>query len=271
MKVDFHCHSNCSDGELSPLELIKLAKKNNVSILSITDHDTLDAYKSLSYNGIKLVTGVEFSTCWNKINIHIVGLNIPLEDARILELVNAQKTSREIRAKIISKKLQKYSSCDLHLELKKMHPEKQLGRPDFASILVKKGICKDSNQAFKKYLGAGKIGDVKNQWACFEHIINTIVNVGGIAVLAHPLYYKLTNTKLRYLLTDFKKAGGEGFEVVNGYQNPDKTDYLKKLCNEFNFKASIGSDFHYSNSFKSLGCDTRLIANLPNVWESVIA
>jgi predicted metal-dependent phosphoesterase TrpH len=265
--VDFHCHSDCSDGQLSVVGLIKAAEERMVQMLSITDHDTLDAYNQKIKTPIKIITGIEFSTQWNKISIHVVGLNIDVTSKHLQELVTAQKLLRSKRAEIIAKRLEKHGLENALELIKRNNQGTYIGRPDFAKLLVNQGICTDINQAFKKYLGAGKIGDVKNQWQKLDEIIFAIKQAGGVAVLAHPLYYKLTNSKLRRLLTDFKNLGGVGIEVVNGYQNPDKTDYLAQLCEEFGFKASIGSDFHGHKQWNKLGCDSRLITGLPTVWD----
>lgn len=252
MIVDFHCHTNCSDGELTPTELIRLAEQECVEVLAITDHDTIDAYKDLPKTYIKLITGIEFSTSWNKIGIHIVGLNFDTNSKALLQAVEKQQIARKLRAQAISLKLEKIGLKGSYLQLKH---KKQIGRPDFAQLLVEEGICKDHSQAFKKYLGAGKLGDVKNQWLSLEEVITVINHAGGIPVLAHPLYYKLTNAKLKRLLTDFKLHGGKAMEVVNGYQNPEKTQYLQKLCTEFSMFASIGSDFHRRMNWRHLGCE----------------
>ncbi len=266
MIVDFHCHSDCSDGQLSPVELIKWAEQRNVQMLSITDHDTLDAYQQKIKTPIKIITGIEFSTQWNKVGIHVVGLNVDANSKQLQQVVVAQKLQRLKRAEIIAKRLEKLGLKDALKTIQESQKKQFIGRPDFAQLLVNQGICTDFNQAFKKYLGTGKIGDVKNQWKKLNEVICAITQAGGVAVLAHPLYYQLSNSKLRRLLTDFKKAGGAGLEVINGYQNPDKTGYLSKLCQELEFNASIGSDFHSPNQWKKLGCDSRLIAELNPVW-----
>lgn len=270
LKVDFHCHTNCSDGELSPFELIQSAKQQSVELLSITDHDNTDAYCQINKNdltGIQLISGIEFSTIWNKIGVHIVGLNFDLESKTIQNAIVSQKGFREERAKIISKNLKKIGLNQAYEKIQKIK-SRQISRPDFAELLVEEGICKDIKQAFKKYLGAGKIGDVKNKWLSFEEIVKTIQSADGIAVLAHPLAYKLTNSKLKKLIKDFKTVGGEAIEVVNGFQNLEKIEYLNKLCKEFNLKASIGSDFHRPNNWTKLGCNTNLVSGVETVWDT---
>ncbi|MFK8011753.1 MAG: PHP domain-containing protein [Marinicellaceae bacterium] len=272
MLVDFHCHTNCSDGELSPQQLIDLAQQNSIKIISITDHDNIDAYSQIDtklLGDMRLIPGIEFSTTWNKIGIHIVGLNFNLDSKYINRAIQKHKIFRIKRAEIISKKLERIGLINAYEKLSK-NGLNQIGRPDFAQLLVKEGLCKNVQQAFKKYLGAGKMGDVKNQWLSYQEIIHTIQDSGGTAVLAHPLLYKLTNSKLKRLIKDFAQSGGEAIEVINGYQNPNKTAYLQKLSNEFNLKASIGSDFHRHNKWSKLGCDTQLISHNISVWDETM-
>ena len=259
MLLDYHCHSHCSDGELSPEQLIQLAEQNDVEVLAITDHDTIGAYKKLPDTHIKIVSGIEFSTCWNKIGVHIVGLNIDLHSKELLKAINLQQKARKYRAEIISKKLEKVGLIGAY---EKLNHKKHIGRPDFAKLLVEADICKNQQHAFKQYLGAGKIGDVKNEWLSFEEVIAVINHAGGVAVLAHPLYYKLTNAKLNRLVSYFVVAGGQAIEVINGYQNLDKTKYLAKLAGFHKLKSSIGSDFHYKEGWSKLGVNSNLVENL---------
>lgn len=269
MIVDFHCHSYYSDGSLTPQQLIQLAEQKGIELFAITDHDNCHAYNDLMQinTEIKIVSGIEFSTTWNKIGIHIVALNFDTQSEIIKQAVIKQSKFRKERAQKISQRLEKHGLDNAYEKIAQIKNGQQIGRPDFAHLLIKEGIVRDWNQAFKKYLGAGKPGDIKNQWLSFEEIVKIITSAGGVAILAHPLYYKLTNSKLRRLLQDFIKAGGKGLEVVNGFQNPDKTNYLIQLCKEYKLKASIGSDFHHPSKRKHLGCDTRLLKDSNVVWE----
>lgn len=268
MIVDLHTHSYYSDGSLSPKSLIKLAEQNAVEMLSITDHDNVDAYHQIKtvQTKIKIIPGIEFSTSWNKIGIHIVGLNVDIQSGYLLNAISYQKKIRLDRAEIIAKKMEKFGLYDAIEKIKLGKNVNQIGRPDFAQLLVAEGIAKDWNQAFKKYLGSGRAGDVKNDWLDFKAVLKVIKLSGGVPVLAHPLYYKLTNSKLKRLIHDFKLYGGEGIEVINGFQNPQKTEYLKGICTDFDLKASIGSDFHAPSKWTKLGCKVSLISGLKTVW-----
>jgi len=266
--VDLHSHSYYSDGTLSPKSLIELAEQKGVEIFSITDHDNVDAYHEIKIIQTKLtiIPGIEFSTSWNKIGVHIVGLNVDTQSEFLLRAIEYQKNTRLKRAELIAKKLEKYGLFGAIEKITKKVNINQIGRPNFANLMIEEGIAKDWNHAFKKYLGAGKVGDVKNGWLDFKQVLAAIISSGGIPVLAHPLYYKLTNSKLKRLIQDFISNGGEAMEVINGFQNPQKTNYLKELCLSFDLKASLGSDFHSPSKWNKLGCHTNLVSGLKTVW-----
>jgi len=268
VRLDLHCHSNHSDGSLSALELIQYAQHREIELLSITDHDNIDVYDEILNieTDIKIISGIEFSTTWNKIGIHVVGLNFDLKSAGLKQAISSQTIARMGRAKIIGKRLEKLGIKDTYKTIITTG-KKYIGRPDFAQLLVKQGHCKDINSAFKKYLGAGKIGDVKNQWLTLKQVIDALKQASGMAVLAHPLFYRLTNSKLNRLIQEFKGLGGDGIEIVNGFQNPEKTDYLIMLCKKYNLLASMGSDFHSPSRWKRLGCDTQWLTATDVIWD----
>lgn len=147
-------------------------------------------------------------------------------------------------------------------------PGGYLGRPHFAHHIVASGKAKTMQLAFKKYLAAGKAGDVKKIWADLPQVIKRIRDANGIAVLAHPLKYQLTGSKLKRLLQDFKALGGQGMEVVSGQQTPDQTRSMSTLCQELALLASCGSDFHSPNArWAELGRFQPLPVGLKPVWE----
>ena len=143
-----------------------------------------------------------------------------------------------------------------------------LGRPQLASYLVETGQVESEQKAFSKYLGQGKPGDVHSHWPDIGSAIDVIRDAGGFAVLAHPVKYRLTRTKLRELLTDFSAAGGTAMEVVCGRQIPSDTRHMSELCREFGLLASVGSDFHGPGAgYCELGQIPQLDADLQPVWE----
>ena len=142
-----------------------------------------------------------------------------------------------------------------------------IGRPHFAQHLVNSGAATSINHAFEKYLDA-KSGAINKYWATLPRIIAWIRDAGGIAILAHPLKYKLTRTRLTAMLDDFIEAGGHGMEVISGRQFSQQTKDLAKICQQKNLLASCGSDFHQpDNHWSDLGKFPALPKDCKPVWE----
>lgn len=269
MIVDLHTHSRCSDGSLTPRELLERAKARDVSLMSITDHDTIAAYeevKAADYPEMTLVPGTELSCTWSGVNIHMLGLGLDLNNQQLVEQLQQQSHARAERADIIARRLEKLGFTGIYEGVKEMAAGRAIGRPDFARQMVKLGYVPSMNVAFDKYLGAGKPGDVKAVWPDLADAVAWIVAAGGVAVIAHPSHYKMTNAKLRRLLVDFKACGGEGIEVCNGKPPAVELNYLKSLCVEYGFEASMGSDFHSPSTWLDVGCRSELLGDCPVVW-----
>ena len=144
-----------------------------------------------------------------------------------------------------------------------------IGRPHFAAVLLEQGVITRLSDAYKRFLGHGKAGDVRHCWATMSEVCHWIVSAGGTAVLAHPGHYKLTNSKLRELVAEFRGLGGRAIEVVNGIQDKAFTAKLAGLCHEFALQASCGSDFHHpGSSWSEIGRYSALPGNCEPVWES---
>ncbi|HIL91669.1 MAG TPA: PHP domain-containing protein [Cycloclasticus sp.] len=270
-KIDLHSHTLVSDGSLSPVELVERAKANGVTVLSITDHDSIGAYSDvvdMAGDGLTIIPGIEFSTQWRGIGIHIVGLNLQLDSPSILEGVAQQEKAREERAELICKRLKKAGVAVDFERVKELAQQVNVGRPHFAQHLVEIGAVKNMSAAFKKYLGDGKMGDVKQCWAELPTIVQWITEAGGIAVLAHPLKYKMTRTKLRLFLDDFIEAGGRGMEVVSGQQSNNDTGQLAQLCREKGLLGSCGSDFHQVSQWSDVGSMATFPKNCDPVWQA---
>lgn len=269
MNVDLHCHTTVSDGTLSPAQLLDLAIERDIDMLAITDHDSIDSYRQIdtSKSPIKLITGIELSTTWQGRSVHIVGLNIDLTNRALLEGVNQQSLARDQRAVKISERLQALGFANTLQGARKISDGGQIGRPHFAQYLVQINAVTSVQQAFNKYLGNGKAGDIKEHWASLEEVVAWIRNAGGVAVLAHPTKYKMTRTKLCLLLEDFIDAGGEAMEVISGSQGPSITASMAGLCHKYNLLASCGSDFHaLEQPWASLGHVAQLPSNCNPVW-----
>ena len=274
-KYDLHTHTKCSDGSLPVTELIDLAIERGITHLAITDHDTVKAHLQLAANNksykddkINIIKGIELSSQWNNMGIHIVGLNIDVNSTAIETAVAHQTQLRLQRVKTIAKKLTQRGFPDITQGATKLAGDSQIGRPHIAQYMVEEGMVSNVGQAFNKYLGAGKVGDVSNLWPDLEKVVEWINAAGGIAVVAHPSRYKMTRTKRRRLMADFADAGGQAIEVCAGNQVPGVAEEMAALCSEFDFHASVGSDFHNPNyKWVKLGQYPKLPISCRPVWE----
>lgn len=247
--IDLHTHSTFSDGTFSPSELIDYAILHNIKTLALTDHDTVDGVDILiedaKNKNIEVLTGVELSINWHNKVIHVLGLNIDINDSSLKELLASQQALRTNRAYLIAELLEKATGLT-HVYEKALSfaTGGLVARPHFAKVLIQEGICKDMKKAFSSYLKRGKSAYVNTSWVSLEKGIECLISSGGCAVLAHPTKYKLTRTKLSELINDFKHAGGIGMEVISGISSNDEISHLSALCQKFDLLASVGSDFH---------------------------
>jgi len=269
MKIDLHTHTSVSDGVLSPEALLDRAVEMDVDMLSITDHDSIAAYKNISSwkeYPLRIIPGIEFSTQWCGVGVHIIGLNFNLKGRSIIEGVASQSEARGRRSELIAERLTKAGLRINFERVQEIANFSNVGRPHFAQYMVEAGLVNTSATAFNKYLGDGKIGDVKQCWAELPQIISWIVESGGVAVIAHPLKYKMTRSKLIRLVDDFKQAGGLAMEVVSGTQTKVETNMLTRLCQEKSLLASCGSDFHQPTTWSELGKITPFSPDCEPVW-----
>ncbi len=139
-------------------------------------------------------------------------------------------------------------------------------RPHFAEFLVRAGHVRDRAEAFRKWLGAGKLGDVKQHWPTLDHTVRVLAESGAWISLAHPWQYDFTRSKRRRLVADFAQAGGHALEVVNGLQPLEQVGGLSILAREFGLMASVGSDFHAPGDWSELGLYRALPEDLSPLW-----
>ena len=240
-KYDLHCHSNVSDGVLSPTELVRRAHEQGVTALALTDHDTtagvVEAKEAAAQTGIKLIPGIELSASWQDKTFHIVGLGINPDYPPLFEATRHLQVIRLERAEQIAAKLEKKRIPGALEAVIKAAGDSMITRTHFADFLVSHFHVSSQQDAFDRYLAKGKPAYVATAWAEMDLAVNWITQSGGVAVLAHPLRYRLTASWMKRLLTAFKQAGGQGIEVVTGRCNADEI----KSCNAANHGARSSS------------------------------
>jgi len=269
---DLHCHSTASDGALSPTELVQRAYQQGVTSLALTDHDTTtglpEARLCAAATGIKLIAGIELSTNWQNKCFHIIGLGIDPDYEPLAQATHSLQSIRLERAEKIALKLEKKHIPGALEAVKKAAGDGMITRTHFADFLLSQNHVSTQQEAFDRYLAKGKPAYVSTSWAELELAVDWITGSGGIAVLAHPLRYKLTANWMKRLLTVFKDAGGQGIEVITARNNADEIRLVANYAARYELAGSVGSDFHSPvNQWVELGRLAPLPRNIKPVWE----
>ena len=271
---DLHCHSTASDGLLTPTALVQRAHEQGVNVLALTDHDSIsgiaEAKIAAAQCGIALINGVEISTEWENRGIHIVGLGFDETSPELTALLSQQAQTRYQRAIEIGEKLEKVGIPNA-FEGAKSLANGEVTRAHYARYLVQIGKVSNENQAFKKYLSQGKSCYVKSAWADIPTAIQVIHQAGGLAVLAHPLRYTMTNRWLKRLIAEFKQWGGDGIEVSGVGQTADQRHLLARWAVENDLLGSVGSDFHFPCGWIELGKSLWLPETVKPIWQALSA
>jgi len=275
VNIDLHTHSDCSDGSLTPADLIARAAAAGVEVLALTDHDTVaglgEAARSAALHGLRLVPGVEISAAWRAQAIHVLGLWIDPSGAELCGALDAQGERRRARMRKICARLGKLGLPGAELlAAVEAHPGVPT-RAHLANALVAGGHVRRADEAFRKYLGAGRSAHFAAEWPALEEVVALIRAAGGVAVLAHPGRYSLSAGARRRLLADFAAAGGAALEVVTGANGAQHAEGLAALALQYGFTGSVGSDFHNPHlTWNPLGRSLKLPDCVTPVWRSYI-
>jgi predicted metal-dependent phosphoesterase TrpH len=271
MKADLHNHSYFSDGFLSPREIVRLASDANCDLFALTDHDStngiVEAKSEADKLGINLINGVEISAFWRNSAIHIVGLGIDIDNDELQTGLEFNQTLRKERAKKIALGLWRSGIKDALEKAQMLSGGHMLTRTHFAQMLINEGYCKDMKSVFRRYLTGRKPGGVRVEWKDFKEVIKWVQSSGGKALIAHPFRYRMTHTKIKNMLIDFKEANGDGFEVINANSSDQEISLGNQWIEEYDLLASVGSDFHgWPNQRVQIGNLADLSNNCRAIW-----
>lgn len=242
-RADCHCHTLFSDGTLSPVALLDLAKKQSLTGLCITDHDTVEAYETaLPYAqslGIEMVSGIEISAEFKNVSIHVLGYGFSLQHAGLLKFCQELQQTREQRNIEILEKLSKLEMPISLDEIKTTFPHGTIGRPHIAKVMVSKGYVKSSEKAFDKYLGNNSRCYVKGALFEVEEAIELVHQAGGYAVIAHPHFIKPKS-----IVAALSEMPFDGIEAYYGRLSLSQEQPWIKLAKQKNWLVTGGSDYH---------------------------
>lgn len=249
--VDLHVHSTASDGTLSPSEVIKLGKELNLRAIALTDHDTIDgvdeALDAGRKYGVEVIPGVELSCSYNNKEIHIVGLFIDHKNAFFKEELDRLKETRDNRNVEMAEKFQEIGIPITFEDIQARFPGAIVTRAHFASYLHEQGYVSSVKDAFDRYLNDNGPCYVARYKVPYSETIRLIHEAGGIAILAHPILYKMGNTELEKMVIALTKCGLDGIEAIYSTYTSSDESLIRRFARQNNLLISGGSDFHGAN------------------------
>jgi predicted metal-dependent phosphoesterase TrpH len=245
LRVDLHAHTNASDGEHSPEELVEIARQRGVTVLGIADHDTLAGIEravqaAQKYGDIEIVPAVEFSTDWEKREIHVLAYLVDYRDPQTLALAERFREGRLGRAQKILAKLDALGAPVAFEKVAAIAGDAAIGRPHVARALVEAGHVATVQEAFDRYLASDKPAYVEYESASPHEAVELIRAVGAVPVLAHP-------RDVTRIVPELVRAGLTGLECYYAEYSDATRRELVDLAKQYGLIQTGGSDFHGLN------------------------
>lgn len=247
-KGDFHTHSNKSDGSFSPMDLVNLAKKENIDIMAITDHDTTagidEAILESKKLNIKVIPAMELSTRYNGESVHVLGYfkDQSYKNKNFQAFLKEITDFRVIRAKLIVEGLEKYFNISIDYKKVLKNSSGVVARPHIARAIIDAGYKYSLNYIFDNIINEGSPAYVPNKNLKLEDGIKLLKSANALVVLAHPILVKKSPiSKLMEL--DF-----DGIEAIYPLNSTKDTTRFIKIASDYNKIITAGSDFHTSKS-----------------------
>ena len=243
-KVDFHVHTNFSDGLLNPKDVVKRASKNGVSILAITDHDTIDgiseAIEESKFHNIKIIPGIELSTNYNGESIHVLGYfkDDSYKEKEFIEFLDKIKNRRIHRAKEMIQKLKDIFNIEIKFEDVIKYGENVVARPHIAKAIIDAGYPYTQDYIFDNFIGKGKPAYIETTKITVKEGVDLLHKYNALVFLAHPILINNSN------ISDFLKFNFDGIEGVYFLNSKTQEKELLDFANKNNLLVSAGSDCH---------------------------
>ena len=246
--IDLHVHTTASDGQYTPTQIMEKAADKGISVCAITDHDTVAGLKegreAAERLGITFVPGVELNINSSRGEFHLLGLGLEEISPSLTEILDNLIKSREERNLLMCEKMRK-DGVEITLdEIKNDFPNAVIGRPHFATELVKKGIVKNKQAAFDKYLAKGRPWYCERVGSNLDEAIVAIKESKGVPVIAHPMSLYLSWGKLPEAMEKYKGLGVVGIEAFHPGARMTECLRLEELGKKLGLIITAGSDFH---------------------------
>ena len=258
--VDLHVHSTKSDGTLTPTELVNYAIEKKLSAFALTDHDTTEGideameaatkHNEAIANGtirelpLEVIPGIEFSTEYMGKDIHILGLYIDYNSSAFKEKIQKFVDSRILRNQKMCASLASDGIDITYEKLIEENPCAVITRSHYAKYLLNHGYTTSMKEAFERYIGDHCKHFIPREKITPMQAVNLINEVGGLAFLAHPTLYHMSDRNLEELIKQLKEGGLAGIEAVYSTYTQGEELQMRKFASKYDLLISGGSDFH---------------------------
>ncbi len=241
-KVDLHMHTVYSDGAFTTEELMNKVKDAGLTVISITDHDSVNAIKEATEIGkdlgIEVIPGVELSTDIEDKEVHLLGYFIDIEHEELDKYLRFFREERFYRAKRMIKKLNEFGISISIDDVMDVAQNSAIGRPHIALTLSNMGVVGDFYEAFHKYLRDNGPAYERKIHVSPQSALKLINDAGGLSFIAHPGHLKES------ILLNLINAGVDGIEVTHPSHNDYQNKFYRGIVNQYCLLESGGSDFH---------------------------
>ncbi len=248
MNIDLHTHTTCSDGTLTPKELMFYAKEKGLDVVALSDHDCIRGLAEASQHakdlGIKLINAIEFAGFYIDRELHILGLFVDVENKEFVEIVDGIENGRLERNVEMCRRFTNLGMPMTIEDLNGGNPYKVVTRSHFAEFLVNNGYMPDKESSFKKYLLDGCETYLPREYYNTKEIIDIIHKGGGIAVLAHPTLYRFSKAEIETAISTLKSEGLDGVEGYYSTYSKQEREYVLSLASKYDLVVTGGSDYH---------------------------
>lgn len=242
MIADLHIHTTASDGLLTPQQIVNSAKYAGLSIMSITDHDTVEGYLTLQdgFFPLQIIPGIEFSTDVAGSEVHILGYYVNVNQEQFSEVLQRLTNDRFLRADKMIQRLHDLGFSISQERVKEISRcSHSVGRPHIARVLVEQGYFSSITEAFQTVLATNGPAYIPHYKLLPQEVVKLIQLAGGLAVLAHPGLIKN-----KTLVKNIISLGIDGLEAIHPAHTPEQMLYYQEMARTQNLLITGGSDFH---------------------------
>ena len=241
---DLHLHSNCSDGFDAPARVVEQAKECGVTLLALTDHDSVsgvpEAVQAGERLGVRVLPAIEMDTEWPH-ELHILGLDIDIYEPGLVGALERARTRRGIRNNEIAERLRS-AGYDI---LPYLNGGTEVAtRLNIAIALVAGGFAENTKDAFVRFLRKGCPGYFAVERFTPEEVISLIRGAGGIPVWAHPMH---GHPDVHALTDQLKSLGLMGLEAYHPSMSEGEAGVLVSIARQQKLLVTCGSDYHGAN------------------------